>query len=202
MGNRACRQYPPPCVEHGWSVRRDTGLSNTSLIRIKSFKATTGNAGFQTLRFASVKRTFWSKMCILSRRHARPGAMACTPSEAQICDSCMVFTHMALAHRHNPQKPTRILTFSHLGPPRAAAAPPVRQLSGATPLEVSSHRRPRSPISSRTRPLRCTPRLNPAHISPDLQRSIVFRGLLRASLDQIRMARGARPMNTCKRWPH
>ena len=59
--------------------------------KIKSFKAATGNAGFPTLRFASVKRTLWSSMWNLPKPHARPWAVACIRSSCHICGNYMIF---------------------------------------------------------------------------------------------------------------
>ena len=52
-----------------------------------------GNLGFSNLRLASTKRTFWSKMCVLSRPHARPPSMASPLPKGKIVDSSW-FSHI------------------------------------------------------------------------------------------------------------
>ena len=73
-----------------------------------------------------------------------PECRGSSPSQGQNRRQYMVFAHRALASCKNPQKPTRILTFSPHGPPRGVPEHPLQPLSGATPLKDSPKRPPRS----------------------------------------------------------
>ena len=57
-------------------------------------------------------------MCVLPHFHARPRAVDPPLSQGQNRRQFMVFAHPTLAPCENPQKPTRILTFSPQGRPR------------------------------------------------------------------------------------